>query len=84
MLEQVDVVVSMVFGPKEIEAVVRGDNGFLSTSCQGKYWIDLTTSSPQLMRALGEEVSRQRRRADRRAGDRIGRCRDSRGHADVH
>ena len=55
VLEQVDVVVSMVFGPKEIEAVVRGDNGFLSTSCQGKYWIDLTTSSPQLMRALGEE-----------------------------
>ena len=55
VLEQVDVVVSMVFGPKEIEAVVRGDNGFLSTSCQGKYWIDLTTSSPQLMRALGQE-----------------------------
>lgn len=55
VLEQVDVVVSMVFGPKEIEAVVRGDNGFLSTSCQGKYWVDLTTSSPQLMRALGEE-----------------------------
>lgn len=55
VLEQVDVVVSMVFGPKEIEAVVRGDDGFLSTSCQGKYWIDLTTSSPQLMRALGEE-----------------------------
>ena len=55
VLEQVDVVVSMVFGPKEIEAVVRGDHGFLSTSCQGKYWIDLTTSSPQLMRALGEE-----------------------------
>ena len=55
VLEQVDVVVSMVFGPKEIEAVVRGDDGFLSTSCQGKYWIDLTTSSPQLMRALGAE-----------------------------
>ena len=55
VLEQVDVVVSMVFGPKEIEAVVRGDNGFLSTSCQGKYWIDLTTSSPRLMRALGQE-----------------------------
>ncbi|RWQ72083.1 MAG: NAD(P)-dependent oxidoreductase [Mesorhizobium sp.] len=55
VLDQVDVVVTMVFGPKEIEAVVRGDKGFLSTSCAGKYWIDLTTSSPQLMRTLGTE-----------------------------
>jgi 3-hydroxyisobutyrate dehydrogenase len=56
VLDQVDVVVSMVFGPKEIEQVVRGPKGFLTTSCQGKYWIDLTTSSPKLMRSLGEEV----------------------------
>jgi 3-hydroxyisobutyrate dehydrogenase-like beta-hydroxyacid dehydrogenase len=55
VLDQVDVVVTMVFGPKEIEAVVRGENGFLSTDRQGKYWIDLTTSSPNLMRALGED-----------------------------
>lgn len=55
VLDQVDVVITMVFGPKEIEAVVRGENGFLSTDCQGKYWIDLTTSSPNLMRALAEE-----------------------------
>lgn len=55
VLDQVDVVVTMVFGPKEIEAVVRGENGFLSTDCRGKYWIDLTTSSPNLMRALGED-----------------------------
>ncbi|MEO5321910.1 NAD(P)-dependent oxidoreductase [Mesorhizobium sp. CC13] len=55
VLNQVDVVVTMVFGPKEIEAVVRGENGFLSTDGRGKYWIDLTTSSPDLMRALGTE-----------------------------
>jgi 3-hydroxyisobutyrate dehydrogenase len=55
VLNLVDVVITMVFGPKEIEAVVRGENGFLSTNCQGKYWINLTTSSPRLMRALGEE-----------------------------
>jgi 3-hydroxyisobutyrate dehydrogenase-like beta-hydroxyacid dehydrogenase len=55
VLDQVDTVVTMVFGPKEIEAVVRGENGFLSTGCQGKYWFDLTTSSPELMRALGGE-----------------------------
>ncbi|WP_176479196.1 NAD(P)-dependent oxidoreductase [Mesorhizobium sp. WSM3860] len=55
VLDQVDVVVTMVFGPKEIESVVRGENGFLSTDCRGKYWIDLTTSSPKLMRSLGKE-----------------------------
>lgn len=55
VLDQVDVVVSMVFGPKEIESVVRGDEGLLSTDCRGKGWIDLTTSSPQLMRALAAE-----------------------------
>jgi 3-hydroxyisobutyrate dehydrogenase-like beta-hydroxyacid dehydrogenase len=55
VLDQVDAVVTMVFGPKEIEMVVRGNNGFLSTDCRNKYWIDLTTSSPKLMRLLGEE-----------------------------
>lgn len=55
VLDQVDVVVSMVFGPKEIEAVVRGDNGLLSADCKGKSWIDLTTSRPQLMRDLGAD-----------------------------
>ena len=55
VLDQVDVVVTMVFGPKEVDAVVRGESGFFSTTCQGKYWIDLTTSSPHLMRTLGSE-----------------------------
>lgn len=55
VLARADVVVSMVFGPKEVEQVVRGNEGFLSTSCRGKYWIDMTTSSPKLMRALAAE-----------------------------
>lgn len=55
VLGQVDVVVTMVFGPNEIEAIVRGEKGFLSTDCTGKYWIDLTASSPQLMRSLASD-----------------------------
>ena len=55
VLNRVDVVVTMVFGPKEVEQVVRGDNGFLTADCSGKHWIDMTTSSPKLMRALAEE-----------------------------
>ncbi|RVA25805.1 hypothetical protein EN935_23550, partial [Mesorhizobium sp. M7D.F.Ca.US.004.03.1.1] len=39
VLERSDVVVTMVFGPREIEQVVRGENGFLTISCAGKYWV---------------------------------------------
>jgi 3-hydroxyisobutyrate dehydrogenase len=55
VLERSDVVVTMVFGPKEIEQVLRAPDGLLSTACRGKSWIDLTTSSPKLMRGLAEQ-----------------------------
>ena len=55
LLNDVDIVVSMVFGPKEIEDVLKGENGMLQTSCKDKIWIDLTTSSPTLMRSLAKE-----------------------------
>jgi 3-hydroxyisobutyrate dehydrogenase len=55
VLERCDVVVTMVFGPNEIEQVLRKPNGLLSAACQGKCWIDLTTSSPKLMRGLAEQ-----------------------------
>ena len=57
VLERCDVVVSMVFGPREIEQVVRGPNGFLTTDCTGRYWVDLTTSSPFLMRELAADFT---------------------------
>ncbi len=55
LMDDVDIVVSMVFGPKEIEAVMKNENGILQSSCKDKGWIDLTTSSPSLMRNLAEE-----------------------------
>ena len=55
LINEVDVVISMVFGPKEIAAVVRGDHGLLAGDCDGKVWIDLTTSDPSLMRKLAME-----------------------------
>jgi len=58
VLSRVDVVVSMVFGPKEITEVVRGSDGILNADCRGKYWIDMTTSSPKLMRELAAEFVR--------------------------
>jgi 3-hydroxyisobutyrate dehydrogenase-like beta-hydroxyacid dehydrogenase len=58
-----DVVVTMVFGPKEVEAVLRGPQGFLSVDCTGKLWIDMTTSSPFLMRDLAAEFEARGGRA---------------------
>jgi 3-hydroxyisobutyrate dehydrogenase len=55
VLSASDVVVTMVFGPKEIEQVVRGPGGFLAGAPSGKVWIDMTTSSPFLMRELAAE-----------------------------
>ena len=57
VLARVDAVVTMVFGPKEVEQVARGAKGLFSAPCAGKTWIDLTTSSPSLMRALGQEFA---------------------------
>ena len=63
VLRQSKVVVTMVFGPKEIEQVLRGANGLLSAPCEDKYWIDLTTSSPKLMQSLADEFRERGGRA---------------------
>jgi len=54
-LNQVEVVATMVFGPAQIEEIVRGEHGLLAGECQDKVWIDLTTSRPTLMRELARE-----------------------------
>ena len=55
LMDEVDIVVTMVFGPKEIEEVIRNEDGILKSSCNEKGWIDLTTSSPSLMRGLAKD-----------------------------
>jgi len=55
MIDQVDCVVSMVFGPSHCEAVLKGPNGLIHGECRGKIWIDMTTSSPFVMRGLAAE-----------------------------
>ena len=55
IINDVDIVISMVFGPKEIEAVMKNEDGILQGNCNQKGWIDLTTSSPTLMRKLAKE-----------------------------
>ena len=53
VMAQADIVITMVFGPSQIEQVLRGDQGLLAGDCTGKVWIDMTTSGPPLMRELG-------------------------------
>ncbi|NBO21175.1 MAG: NAD(P)-dependent oxidoreductase [Rhodobacteraceae bacterium] len=55
VMAAVDVVVTMVFGPAEVAMVLRGPEGLLSGDCAGKIWVDMTTSSPFLMRELAAE-----------------------------
>ena len=58
VVDQVEVVLTMVFGPAQIDAVMRGPGGLLEGDCTDRTWIDLTTSSPQLMRDLAAEFER--------------------------
>ncbi len=55
VIDHVDTVFTMVFGPAQIDDVVRGPGGLLSGSCDGRLWIDMTTSRPALMRELADE-----------------------------
>lgn len=58
VVNQVEIVATMVFGPQQIEQVVRGKQGLLAGDCRNKVWIDLTTSSPTLMRELAAEFEK--------------------------
>lgn len=55
VIDHVDTVFTMVFGPAQIDDVVRGPDGLLAGSCDGRLWIDMTTSRPALMRELAGE-----------------------------
>jgi 3-hydroxyisobutyrate dehydrogenase len=46
----------MVFGPKQIEQIIRGENGLLHSMGPGQVWVDLTTNQPELARELAQEI----------------------------
>ena len=49
---QSDVVITMLPGPPEVEAVVAGDGGLLDSMDRGTLLVDMSTSSPVLARRL--------------------------------
>ncbi len=50
------VIYTMVFGPRQIEAVIRGESGILSAISPGQVWIDMTTNDPELAKALALDI----------------------------
>jgi 3-hydroxyisobutyrate dehydrogenase-like beta-hydroxyacid dehydrogenase len=56
VVEQVDVVMTMVTNTKALDAVARGEDGILAGLKEGQIWVDSTTGSPANARKLAEEV----------------------------
>jgi 3-hydroxyisobutyrate dehydrogenase-like beta-hydroxyacid dehydrogenase len=49
-----DVIITSLPGPLQVEAVVLGEDGVLAGARPGSVWIDMSTSSPELVRRIGE------------------------------
>jgi 2-hydroxy-3-oxopropionate reductase len=60
LARQSDIVITMLPGPPEVEAVVVGDGGLLDFMAQGTLLVDMSTSSPVLARWLAREAARRR------------------------
>ncbi|NEW66677.1 NAD(P)-dependent oxidoreductase [Carnobacteriaceae bacterium zg-84] len=54
--KQVDIVMTMVGYPSDVEEVYFGGNGIFSVDITGKILIDLTTSTPRLAKRIYEEA----------------------------
>ena len=52
-----DVVLTSLPGPREVEAIALGEDGVLTGSTSGKVYIDLSTSSPTLIRSIAEDFA---------------------------
>src|SRR5690349_644575 len=47
---QSEIVMTSLPGPKEVEQVALGDNGVIAGAARGTIYVDLSTSSPTLIR----------------------------------
>ena len=52
-----DIVLTSLPGPVEVEAVALGDEGLAEGLSEGKVYLDLSTSSPDLIRRIDAELS---------------------------
>lgn len=56
LAQSCDVVISMVTDDRALEAIAGGDDGLLRGLSEGKIWIDLSTVSPDAIRAMNDRV----------------------------
>ena len=54
--EKCDVIFTSLPGPLEVEAVATGENGLLEGVSGSSVWLDLSTSSPTLIRRLADTI----------------------------
>ncbi len=52
-----EVVLTSLPGPREVEAIALGEGGILEGSANGSVYIDLSTSSPTLIRSIAEQFA---------------------------
>jgi len=57
LASQVDVVITIVGFPKDVEQVYFGEQGVIRNAKPGTYLIDMTTSSPSLAKRIEQEAS---------------------------
>src|SRR6266487_520326 len=55
--DKCDVVFTMVFGPEQVQTLMRGDSGLMEGLRPGSVWVDMTTNRPSLVRALADELA---------------------------
>jgi 3-hydroxyisobutyrate dehydrogenase len=56
LAREVDVVITMVGFPSDVEEVYLGEQGVIRNAKPGSYFIDMTTSSPSLAKRIEEEA----------------------------
>jgi 3-hydroxyisobutyrate dehydrogenase len=56
---QSEIVLTSLPGPKEVEQVVLGDNGVIHGAQPGSFYVDLSTSSPTLIRRLHQTLGQR-------------------------
>ena len=52
-----DIVLTSLPGPREVEAITLGEGGILEGSTSGSVYVDLSTSSPTLIRSIAEDFA---------------------------
>src|SRR5215204_4271733 len=59
LARQSNVIITMLPGPPEVEAVVAEEGGLLDSMHQGTLLVDMSTSSPVLARGLAREAAQR-------------------------